>query len=190
MIYHWNDYAFRAGGTVLVDANIWVKAFPVMANPDAENPYAKFLERLVAEGVTIALDVIVTGEFVHTFVRIEHERHNQLLQKQGAKGVQFKEYRRSESYGKAISEARFQLEQILSFPNVKRVDHPFSQVDEKRVFDLLCKGEIDWNDLMLLEEGRVRHWVIASNDTDFVSADVDVVTDNPKLLELAEQQVP
>ncbi len=187
MVYDWEKYDFKEGSLVLVDTNIWIKAFPKVADPSAVNPYAAFIGKLVERGVRIGFDVVVAGEFVHAFVHLEQNRHNRLCQigERTDEFRKFKDFRESPYYKQAVEDALFQLEQILECPNIERVDCPFSQFDLKGIFIRLSTGKIDWNDLLIAENCRSHAWVLATNDGDFIREGIDVVTNNQTLLEKA-----
>lgn len=187
MVYDWNTYDFKEGSLVLVDTNIWIKAFPKVADPSTVNPYTAFIGNLVERGVRIGFDVVVAGEFVHTFVHLEQNRHNRLCQigERTDEFRKFKDFRESPYYTQAIEDALFLLKQILEFPNIERVDYPFSQINLNEMFKRLSTGKIDWNDSLISENCRSHQWVLATNDGDFIREGLDVVTNNQTLLERA-----
>lgn len=187
MVCHWKSYPFKKGQVVLVDTNIWIKAFPKTSNPGKSNPYANFIADLVRYDVYIALDVLVVSEFITTFIHIEHDKYNRKCQRDNIANPyrKYKDFRSSELFFQAASDAAFALKEILNCPNVKRIDHPFKNVDINRLLEKYQKAEADLTDLLLMETCGINAFVMATLDTDYAMARVDVVTDNDKLLAMS-----
>ncbi len=64
----------------------------------------------------------------------------------------------------------------------KRHDHPFSGCNVSQILDDFERGTQDLNDGLLIETCRHHGWKFVTNDGDFVTGGIEVLTTNPKLI--------
>ena len=72
-----------------------------------------------------------------------------------------------------------QTKAIFEYKHLKLTNHLW---DKKDIVDLLTTDHCDFNDKLITEICRNDDLVLLTNDADFASAPIDILTANPKLL--------
>jgi len=127
-------------------------------------------------GAQLVVDAIVLSEYLNSYCRIEWRASHK------AKHPQFKAFRNSSDFFGVGKTAAAYAHQILKHSN--RCDHPFTQTNVAQVLTDFETGTNDFNDGLLAEAYRNHGWKLVTNDSDFTSGGIEVLTTNPKLLRL------
>lgn len=174
--YHLSNYSFRKGESLLFDANIWLYLYPPSSSSRNRHAaqYSQGLKLMRYTGVELVIDVLVLSEYLNRYCRIVwNARHRW-------KYPDFKDFRKSSDFvvpgRKAASAAR----KILKLS--RRVDHLFAQTNIAQVLAGFEAGASDLNDGLLADTCRRNGWKLVTNDADFTTGGIEVLTTNPMLL--------
>jgi predicted nucleic acid-binding protein len=174
--YNISTYAFSKGETFLFDANVWLFLFP---GPSASIPsffrkYSDAYKRILKAGASVILDAIVLSEYLNGYCRIEWKA----LHKDKYKN--FKDFRCSADFSSVGQIAAYFAKQILSKSIVH--DFPFSKLDINQIISDFEGGQSDFNDGLLSQTCRHHGWKMVTDDKDFKTGGIEVLTSNPQLL--------
>ena len=169
-------YSFSCGETFLLDANVWLYLYPPPSTSKRRfaRQYSNGLKSMQSAGAQLIMDAIVLSEYLNAYCRIEWKALHQ------TQYPEFKSFRKSaafEAVGKgAASFARSMLKLCVCH------DHAFSEANVKQVLTDFAAGATDFNDGLLVETCRHNGWKLVTNDSDFTSGGIEVLTTHPKLL--------
>jgi predicted nucleic acid-binding protein len=174
--YNLSVYSFQQNETILFDANVWLYLYP--APSGIQSPYVAGysggLKSIQMAGAHLVVDAIVLSEYLNSYCRIEWRANH--------KGTypQFKAFRNSTDFTGIGKRAAAYARQILK--QSTPCDHPFTQTNVVQVLTDFETGANDFNDGLLAETCRIHGWKLVTNDSDFTSGGIVVLTTNPKLL--------
>ncbi|MBA3350958.1 MAG: PIN domain-containing protein [Blastocatellia bacterium] len=171
-------YSYSPSDKVLFDANILVSLFSGLEPPGSipVRKYSQVLQRISKAGARMLLDVLVLSEFMNVCVRKQHS----LAMETGGVWTSFKNYRQSADFpavAGAVAQAARQIVKLMS-----RIDHPFTQWPIETILDEFATGQRDFNDQLLVELARREGALLLTNDLDFVTGGITVLTTHPRLL--------
>jgi predicted nucleic acid-binding protein len=161
---------------LLFDTNVWLYLYPAPAASVYRHAarYSSGLKSMLQAGAQMVVDAVVLSEYLNRYCRIEWSANHRAMYRD------FKAFRMSADFAPAGQAAAAYANQILKLG--KRYDHPFSLIDLMRILTDFESGLCDFNDGLLVETCRHHGWKIVTNDSDFVSGGIEVLTTNPKLL--------
>lgn len=168
-------HAFAASDDILPDANIWLYLNGPAANPASWSvkTYSAVLANILGAGSRLFLDVLVLGEFINRFARLEMRR----LQ---PGQTNFKAFRQSADFPPVAADIQHQTGQILAI--CQPINHPFAEWNLPQLLADFGGGGADWNDQLLIENCRKHGLAPLTNDGDFTEGGIPVFTANNKLL--------
>ncbi len=169
-------YSFSKSETFLLDANVWLYLYPPPSGRKRPfvQQYSDGLKSMRIAGAQLIMDVMVLSEYLNTYARIEWRALHQ------TRYPQFKSFRKSSAFKTVGNGAASSVRSMLKLCTCH--DHPFAGVDIKQVLDGFAAGTTDFNDSLLAETCRRHGWKLVTNDSDFTSGGIEVLTTNPKLL--------
>jgi predicted nucleic acid-binding protein len=176
-------YKFVATDQVLPDANVWLYINgPAAATGSwAVSAYAAVLAKVLTAQTQLFLDVLVLGEFVNRYARMEYRRLNTADPRTGRPFyAEFKDFRRSSSFLPVASAIANEATNIVNI--CKRVDHLFSQWNAVDLLHEYSTGAFDCSDQLLVESCRKHGFALLTNDGDFTEGGLTVFTANNRLL--------
>jgi predicted nucleic acid-binding protein len=167
-------HPFSAGDQILPDANIWVYLFgPASATVSpVVGSYSAVLNNALKAQCRLFLDVLVLGEFINRYARMEANR----LQP----GVNFKIFRNSAAFVPVAKDIAQQASVIVSL--CQSVDHHFTQWNVTSLLADYATAGFDFNDQLLVETCRKYSLALLTNDTDFTEGGITVFTTHQRLL--------
>lgn len=173
--YNLSEYSVQSGELLLLDANVWLYLLPA---PGLVYRYAakysRGLKRMWDAGAELVIDVLVLSEYLNRYCRIVwNARHKRRY-------PDFKNFRKSSDFVAPGRNAASSARKILNLS--RREDHPFAQTDIAHVLTAFEAGAKDLNDALLTETCRRNGWKLVTNDTDFTTGGIEVLTTNPTLL--------
>ncbi len=169
-------YAFREEEPLLLDTNVWLYLYPAPSDKATRyaTGYSNAFKKMRIARSRLIMDALILSEYLNRYCRIEwialHRRTY----------ADFKVFRKSAAFqtvgqGAAIS-ARSMLKLCI------RNDHPFAAADVARVLADFETGANDFNDGLLIETCRHNGWKLVTNDSDFTTGGIEVLTSHPALL--------
>ena len=176
-------HSFNAGDQILPDANIWVYLFgPASANVGpVVATYSSVLNNVLKAKSRLFLDVLVIGEFINRYARLEYERldpPDRVTRQRVYRN--FKLFRDSPAFIPVAKDIAQQASVIISL--CQSVDHHFAQWDVPALLADFATAGFDFNDQLLVETCRKYSLAILTNDTDFTEGGITVFTTHPRLL--------
>ena len=174
--YDLSVYSFHKDEMLLLDTNVWLYLYPAPSRnryPFVAS-YSRGFKLMRAAGVQLVVDAIVLSEYLNSYCRIEWRANHK------ANYPQFKIFRKSLDFAAIGQKAAAYARQILKLS--KRRDHPFMQTNVTQVLTDFETGGNDFNDGLLAESCRHNGWKMVTNDSDFSSGGIEVLTTNPRLL--------
>lgn len=171
------NYAFAAGDSLLLDANIWLFLYCPHGDPAAHGPavYSAAFKNILAAKSRIYITSTVLGEFINRYCRLAHR----LLLAKGAAPEDFKAFRRSAPFkqvSKAVADAG---RRVLKDANP--IDDGFISLDGVRILADFAAAKQDFNDLLIAEVCRRKNLTLVTDDEDFLAQGVQILTANAGL---------
>ncbi|MBI5243149.1 MAG: PIN domain-containing protein [Elusimicrobia bacterium] len=170
--------AYTSSDRIVFDANILVSLFSALEPPGSVivRNYSAALKLIHNSRATVLLDVLVLSEFVNVCARREYD----LAHPPTPGRIRFKDYRQSPAFvpvAQAISRAAQQIASLAV-----AVDHAFSRWPLNDLLNDYATAQHDINDQCLVHLCQKEGAFLLTNDKDFVSGGITVLTINPKLL--------
>jgi predicted nucleic acid-binding protein len=132
------------------------------------------LKNMLAAGSRLVIDAMVLSEYLNTYCRIEWKAlHN-------AAQPNFKKFRKSPAFLTVGQGAATFARGMLKL--CARHDHPFAAADVTRLLTDFEAGTNDFNDGLLAATCRHHGWKLVTNDSDFTTGGIEVLTSHPVLL--------
>ena len=174
--YNLNTYTFAFGEQVFVDTNIWLYLFPSPQNPRSRfaGKYSTAFSDLLRAKAQPILDPMVLSEYLNRYSRIEWEG---LYRSSFPK---FKGFRKSQDFTNVALSAKAFVSRMLSFCQIH--DTPASDLDLAQALNDFATGQIDFNDAVILDVCKKHNFKLLTNDSDFQTGGIEVLTTNPALL--------
>jgi predicted nucleic acid-binding protein len=170
------DIASVAGRPLFFDANVLLYLFGSAPYPQwAVNAYSSLFSQCLKMGNTLCLDVFVLSEFVNRFLRIEYENYLK-AQKMDKNQINFKHFR---SINEGI-QATQDVEEVVKGRILKQFKIIGKLFDEADIASISLAGT-DFNDALIVKTCEKHECVLVTNDADFRSANIDILSANQKL---------
>ncbi|MCI0623779.1 MAG: PIN domain-containing protein [Acidobacteria bacterium] len=169
-------YKFQKEEPLLLDTNVWLYLFPAPSGPASTHAsiYSTALKAMLAASSRLVMDAMVLSEYLNRYCRIEWNALHKMAE------PDFKRFRKSARFGSVGPGAATFARQMLKL--CTRHDHPFATADVMQVLVDFEAGSNDFNDGMLAETCRHRGWKLVTNDSDFITGGIEVLTSHPVLL--------
>lgn len=168
-------YVFRKEEPLLLDTNVWLYLYPAPSGRPSTHAraYSAAFKNMLSAGARLVLDAMVLSEYLNVYCRIEW---NAL----GAAKPDFKVFRKSAGFVAVGQGAAVFARQILKL--CTRHDHPFAVADVTQVLADFEAGTNDCNDGLLAAACRHHGWKLVTNDGDFTTGGIEILTSHPGLL--------
>ena len=169
-------YSFSCGETLLLDANVWLYLYPPPSTSKRKlaAQYSAGLKSMRSAGAALKMDAMVLSEYLNAYCRIEWKALHR------ARYPRFKSFRKSVAFKAIGKSAASFARSILKLCWCH--DHPFSAANISQVLVDFETGATDFNDGLLAETCRQHGWKLVTNDGDFTSGGIELLTTNPRLL--------
>ncbi len=174
--YNLSGYSFQQNETILFDANVWLYLYPATSRtqPPYVAGYAGGLKSIQMASAHLVVDAIVLSEYLNSYCRIVWRASFSTVY------PQFKAFRNSTDFARIGIKAAAYARRILKHSN--RCDHLFTQTNVAQVLNDFETGANDFNDGLLAETCRNQGLKLVTNDSDFTSGGIVILTTNPRLL--------
>lgn len=169
------SYDFQASDQLLFDTNIWIY---ILVPQSPKNRYAKIysdkLNQIITAQSSIYIDALILSEFINRSSRLSFNSFpsNQFKD--------FKEFRNSSYFKPFAVNIAADIRRILSFSS--RIESGFNELAVDDLIDEYQKGDSDFNDQILTAICKRRGLKLVTNDSDFNSKEILILTANSKLL--------
>lgn len=162
---------------VFIDANVLIYIFWPSGSQHWENVYSSLFARLVRQGNELLVDFIVISEIVNRAIRLEYEKYllaNNLIRST----LPFKKYRNSIDGQTALADIYLMVEtDILNKFTI--VGKSFTR---QEISSFLIVDSLDFGDKGILSTCQENACVLLTNDVDYKTSNIDILTSNPAIL--------
>lgn len=172
--YDLTAYTFSKDEILLLDANVWLYLFPAPSDKSSHftASYSRALKHMLAAKVQLVLDALILSEYLNRYCRIEYNAQKT--------GLSFKDFRNSPDFPAVGKAASAYAKRIISMSCL--YDHPFASTDIFQVLGNFETGQHDFNDGLLAHVCLKNKWKLVTNDGDFTTGGIEVLTVNNRLL--------
>jgi predicted nucleic acid-binding protein len=165
---------------VFFDANVLIYVFWPSGSYYWEKFYSTAFGRLLRQQNELLVDFIVISEIINRSHRLEYGKH--LASNNISKSnLSYKQYRNSPDGQTALSDIYLIIKtNILN--NFTVVGKSFTKTD---IQSFLTVEQLDFSDKGILLTCKENACVLLTNDTDYKTADIDILSSNPDILNCA-----
>ena len=163
--------------TVFFDANILLYIFWPTGLLSWEKKYSSIFKKLLAQKNTMAVDFIVISEVVNRAIKIEYEKYLQ-AKVISSQNLRFKQFRDSNDGKNALSD----IYQVVNRNIVNQFNITGKIFTKTDIKNFLQVNSVDFSDKGIISICKENNFVLLTNDKDFASTDLEIVTSNPALL--------
>lgn len=174
--YSLSTYTFKKNEALLLDTNVWLYLYPAPSGRASTHAasYSAAIKAMLSAGSQLVMDAMVLSEYLNRYCRIEWNALHKTTYRQ------FKAFRKSAAFQSVGQGAATFARSMLK--HCTRHDHPFATTDVTRVLSEFEAGANDFNDGLLVETCRQHGWKLVTNDGDFTTGGIEVLTSHPALL--------
>lgn len=169
------------GRRVLFDANIWmfINGFGANASGERASLYSAAYKRLLQNDNTIVLNNYILGEFFNRCTKLEYELKRLEFVERGLGMPPFKAYRRSPEFRLVLESIRDTCLNMIDDCEYVSVDG--CHYDITSVLHECCDERADFTDRILICFCKQEKLPIMTDDADFSSSGLDVITGNRRM---------
>lgn len=168
------SYTFTHRDRLFLDANIWLYLFAPRQPRNYWNQiYSRVFDRILDANSQIYIDVLVVSEFINAYVRMKQKVVAPHLN-------DFKVFRGS-SYFKTVAEdIAADVELVMSY--CLKIESGFTTLSMNDLLADYSSGDFDFNDQVITEICKNNGFTLITNDGDFRTQEIPILTANPSLL--------
>lgn len=167
-----------AGRKIFFDANVLIYLFWPTGSQQWENRYSSAYGSLLTQGNELVVDYLVISETINVAIRAEYKKHllaNTLTEQD----LPFKNFRNSPNGQSVVNDVYLIVKHsILEMFTVVEKDYTRAEVESFLIYDTL-----DFNDKGVLAICKENDFVLLTNDKDFKTSEIDILTANSILLQ-------
>ncbi len=182
------QHNFTLKDKLFLDANIWLYLYcPQGSREYWVNIYSDVFDRILDAESQIYIDVLVVSEFINRFTKQEWEfakdqwkRANPGLKLADSHLKSFKSFRNSQDFEPIAQGIAAAVKQIMQ--HCSQVESCFTTLDMDALLTDYDTGSFDFNDQVIMEICKNNGFTLITNDNDFKTQEIPVLTANQSLL--------
>ena len=182
------QHNFTSKDKLFLDANIWLCLYcPQGSQQYWVKTYSDVFDRILDAESQIYIDVLVLSEFINTFARQEWRFAKEALEfaEQQCELTEsdiysFKDFRNTPNFELIAQGIATAAKQIMK--HCSRVESCFTILEMDNLITDYETGNFDFNDQVITEICKSNGFTLITNDSDFKTQDIPVLTANSKLL--------
>ena len=168
------SHSFTFQDKLFLDANIWLYLFgPRKPGDRWVRIYTEVFERILNANSQIYVDVLVLSEFINAYARTEWRTVAPHIRS-------FKDFRGSPDFKPIAEDITVGVQQVVN--HCSRVESCFTTLDMEVLLTDYETGNFDFNDQVITEICKNNGFTLITNDGDFKTQEISILTANPKLL--------
>lgn len=164
--YRLRDVNQLRGRRIFFDANVLIYLFWPTGQHAFEQQYAHVFKDLLKQGNELLVDFLIISEVINRILRIEYKKSNSKLQ--------FKAFRNSKQGKKVLIDIYLIIKNGI-FSRFNIIGKTFNKQD---IMNFLVIDDLDFVDKATVELCKTNSLVLLTNDKDFKSTDLDILTGN------------
>lgn len=167
-------YNFTPQDRLFLDANIWLYLEgPHKSKSYWRTIYSKVFNQILKANSQIYIDALVVSEYINRYARV----------KWGVAASQirsFKDFRNSPDFKPVAKDIAADVKRVLK--HCKRVESGFKALDMDDLLNDYATGNFDFNDQVITEICKNNGFTLITNDSDFKTQEIPILTANQSLL--------
>lgn len=169
------SYFFKKGEKILIDTNVWIYLYPPPSNPACPfaGDYSRTYASLILAGAIPILDTLILSEYLNLYCRIEWKARIN-------KYPNYKSFRNSSEFVPIANTAARYASKFLS--SCGRHQTQSDQLDMQNAINDFQARQLDINDSILTNICQLQNMKLLTNDGDFRSGGIEIITSNPILI--------
>ena len=171
------DYSPSDEDMLFFDANIWLAIYGPSHKHWAQPPCSSLFFKLIKNNIDIYTNSLIISEVVNSWARLEF---NQQRKELGFKPNEFKMFRETLQFLDVVEDISINIKKILRWS--KRFDSSLESIDMDSIISKYGSGTYDFNDLVFGEICKANDFILVTNDRDFCTTDVNILTANNYML--------
>jgi predicted nucleic acid-binding protein len=165
-------YDFDESDRVFLDANIWMFIYGPPQRKDKTSVYSSALRRLLDARSRIFIDLLVISEMINSYARLKWK----LI----APECRFKTFRNSPEFADVAEEIADYVDRSVKL--CSRIENNYQSFDLSALMGEYRTGGFDFNDQVICGLCRNRGWKLITDDGDFDTQGITILTANARLL--------
>jgi hypothetical protein len=171
-------YKFAQPEDCVLDANVWLFLYgPSDLTDPRISIYSSAVDKILKAKCKIHLDVTLLSEYVNRHARLQFDLMREYT---ALKAETFKQFRDLGAFAPIAAEISVAAKQIVKL--CARFESDFSICPIEGLLDEFAKGTRDFNDQIIGHACKNRKFTLITDDGDFRSEGIKVLTANRKLL--------
>ena len=167
-------YNFTARDNLFLDANIWLYLYgPPKPRSYWRSIYESVFNRMLRAKSRIYIDALVLSEFINTYARLKWRDASSYPNT-------FKTFRSSSDFKAVAQDIATHVQQIMK--HCVRIESGFTTLSINNLLDDYISGNSDFNDQVITEICKNNGCTLITNDRDFKTQEIPILTANPSLL--------
>lgn len=168
-------YNFTSQDKLFLDANIWLYLYG-QPKPRSywRSIYTNPFNRMLRAKSRIYIDVLVVSEFINVYARTQWRTIAPHISS-------FKDFRGSTDFKPIAEDITAGIEQIMGY--CVRIESGFTTLPINSLFADYSSGDFDFNDQVMTEICKSNGFTLITNDGDFKTQDIPILTANRTLLD-------
>ena len=167
-------YNFTAQDKLFLDTNIWLYLYgPPKPRSYWRSIYASVFDRMLRVKSRIYIDVLVVSEFINAYARLKWRDASSYPNA-------FKTFRNSPDFKPVAQNITTHVKQIMK--HCTRVESDFVTLPIDDLLADYISGDFDFNDQVITEICKNNGFTLITNDGDFKTQEISILTANAKLL--------
>ena len=167
-------YNFTAQDNLFLDANIWLYLYgPPKPRSYWRSIYASVFNRILRAKSRIYIDVLVVSEFINAYARLKWRDASSYPNT-------FKTFRSSSDFKAVAQDIATHVQQIIAY--CARIESGFTTLPINNLLADYATGNFDFNDQVITEICKNNGFTLITNDGDFKTQEIPILTANSKLL--------
>lgn len=165
---------FTSKDKLFLDANIWLYLFSPREPRDRwKQIYSEVFERILKANSRIYVDVLVLSEFINAYARTKWRAAAPHIRS-------FKDFRSSRGFKTVAEDITASVKEIVS--HCSRIESGFTKLPINDLLVDYISGDFDFNDQVITEICKSNGFTLITNDGDFKTQEIPILTANSKLL--------
>ena len=167
-------YTFTHRDKLFLDANIWLYLFgPEDRRNHWNQIYSQVFNRILDANSQVYIDVLVVSEFINAYARMKQKIVAPYINS-------FKNFRSSPYFKPVAEDIADDVELVLSY--CSKIESGFTALPMNALLNDYATGDCDFNDQVITEICKNNGFTLITNDSDFKTQEVPILTANSKLL--------
>lgn len=159
---------------VFFDANVLIYIFWPSGAYHMERDYSSAFCSLLRQNNELFVDFMVISEVINRIHHIEHEKYL-MINKISKNDFTYKQFRNSDNGQSALNDIYLIIETNI-LKHFKVIGKSFTKKD---ISSFLAVNHLDFNDKAILLTCKIHACMLLTNDKDFKTADLDILSSNP-----------